>query len=235
MVEAINVDRSFVALVNCTVVYQGRASSILEPGTYLLIHKSDGTLLIHGATLFTPLNYQPPGAVLRLDGHRLFSTRKKETIQMLLSEVLWYKETEEISNHKIKISKTEKELRDYIVKENFPHMLAVYRCRRANQENEYKVKEVFIEHPTPYGPIDILMIDSDNTIHVIEVKRGKASLAACAQLQRYMRYYEEIGKPHVGWILSPEISSGAEKYCGKHGIWWQSVSHRPDSILTNCQ
>jgi RecB family endonuclease NucS len=214
MVEQVNVDMPFVLLADCSVKYDGRAASDLENGTYLILHKGDGTLLIHGAALFNPLNYQPPGAVMRRSGNTLISERKKETIVIAVSNLHWYKELRGLSAHKIKISKTERELRDSIIR-RLPELIGV------------QVSYSGIEHDTPRGKIDIFAIENGKPLyHVIEVKRNKAALSACAQLERYLGYYHDIEKPVKGWLMSPEISSGARSYCEARGLNWVKVVHQ---------
>src|SRR5947209_1248902 len=54
----------FILLADCQVTYEGRASSVLPRGHYLLVRKADGSFLVHGARLTTPLNYQGAGSRL---------------------------------------------------------------------------------------------------------------------------------------------------------------------------
>src|SRR4051812_3895718 len=54
----------FILLADCQVFYEGRASSVLPRGHYLLVRKADGSFLVHGARLTTPLNYQGAGSRL---------------------------------------------------------------------------------------------------------------------------------------------------------------------------
>jgi RecB family endonuclease NucS len=210
----IRVDRSFSLYAECTVDYLGRARSSLEPGNYLIIRKGDGSLMIHGPKKLRPLNYQPPGAILKHVGDQLISKRKDEIIIITILQIINYTEYEQWTDNKIQISMTENDLREQIIR-NVDSML------------DDNIIEITKEFATPYGPIDILAIGS--TYHVIEVKRGKAGIASCTQLLRYLGYFEEIGQPAVGWIMSPRIVGKAKTYLEERGCRWVSVQHSSQS------
>jgi len=196
----------------CTVNYDGRAKSTLENGKHLIIHKNDGTLLIHGGRLCTPLNYQPPGAIMYKKKNKLISKRNNEIIIIAINEIITYEELHQWSAKKIAISKTEKELRDHIV----AHFYEIF---------GFHPVEIYIEFATPVGHIDILAIDEYNIYHVIEVKRGKASLASCSQLERYSNYFIDIMKTVRDYLTSPDISKGALNYAKKVHQTWLKVEH----------
>lgn len=211
--KRIRVERSFTLFANCQVDYDGRAKSTLKSGNYLIIHKSDGTLLIHGGTLCTPRNYQPPGAILHKVGNVLLSIRKNEKIMITIKKVINYCEVNDWSDHKVNITRTERELCDYI----------------ANNINEvlgFKPIEVHVEFTTPVGRIDILVIDEYDIYHIIEVKRGKASLSTCSQLERYSNYFIEIMKNVCDYVASPDASQNAINYMNEQRQAWLQINHR---------
>jgi len=207
----IRVEQPFSLYADIDVTYNGRASSTLERGKYLIIHKSDGTLLIMGGSLYKPRNYQSPGAVLKINGNQLTSSRKDECISITVHQIISYVEYPEWSISRTKITKTERELRDRIAKfiRDFIPTAA----------------EVFIEFQTPVGNIDILVIDNDGLYNVIEVKRGKANLAACSQTNRYSDYFKSLGYCTKNYIASPSISQNALNYAEERGIIWLKVDH----------
>lgn len=222
-IHRIRVDRSFLLFATCSIIYEGRASSTCVSGDYLIIHKSDGTLLIHSGAKFNPLNYQSSGAVLKLEGNVLVSNRKKECIRITIEQIEFYHEPLDWSRNKINIFKTESDLCNSIVS-NLVNIL-----------NVSQWKELHTEFQTPYGPVDIVAIDYSDTYYVIEVKRNKASLAACAQLERYLKYFAEIKLPTRGVLMSPAISKGALDYCNKHNLMWRQVNHDPIHLQTQNQ
>jgi len=209
----IRVEQSFVLYANCRVDYNGRAKSFLEDGNFLIMHKSDGTLLIHGGTLCTPRNYQPPGAILKIDGGKLVSDRKDEKIVITINERLDYRELKEWATHKIDICKTEDDLRCYIA-DNAASLLGV------------TPKEIHKEFRTPVGPVDLLVIDDRDTYHVIEVKRGSASLQSVSQLTRYSDYFIDVEKNVCDYVASPKISKNALRLMGEQNQVWLQVDHQ---------
>ena len=211
--KRIRIEKSFTLYADCQVDYDGRAKSTLNHGNYLIIHKGDGTLLIHGGTLCTPRNYQPPGAILHKKGNKLTSVRKEETIVITIRKIWKYDEIDGWSNNRISITKTEKELQDYIV-DNFKNVLG------------FKPLEIHKEFITPVGNIDILAIDEYNIYHIIEVKRGKASLASCSQLERYSNYFIDIMKNVCDYIASPDASSNAVNYMDEQRQIWLQINHK---------
>lgn len=208
----IRVEQSFVLYAHCDVAYDGRAKSTLKSGNYLITHKNDGTIRIDGGALCTPLNYQPPGAILTKIGQQLISKRKNEQLIINLKEIHYYQELKNWSVNKINITKTESELRDYIYN-NIDIILNI------------QPVELFKEFKTPVGDVDILAIDKHDTYHVIEVKRGKANLATCSQLERYCNYFADIMKNVRDYIASPMISDNARRYALENHQTYLSIEH----------
>ncbi len=204
-----------ILYARCEVWYKGRAESYLAPGDYLIIRKKDGTLLIHGATLTTPLNYQPPGAELEYkrtpEGIILTSTRKKEVIKIKIQEVYTHLSADSWSNNKITLWGTEGHLREYVIKnidKYFPGHI-----------------DVSVEYNTPVGAVDLLVIQDkppERVYNVIELKRKKATLAACSQLGRYLQYFRTTMRViTIGYIFSPSITTNALthlQYNGSHHV-----------------
>lgn len=190
----------------CSVIYEGRASSILEVGNYLIICKQDGAVMIHGSTLLKPLNFQPPGAEIERTDNKIICRRNKEEIIINIESIHFSQALPGWSNNKIKLVRTEDDLRNKIIAD-LPYLLG------------RKIISTEKEHKTEYGPIDILAIDENQENIVIEVKRAKADIKACSQLERYLKVV-----PGEGWLMSPAISSGAHQYCRDHGLNWKEVS-----------
>lgn len=208
----IRVEQPFVLFAKCTVDYDGRAKSTLELGNYLVTHKSDGTILIQGGTLCTPRNYQPPKAILKMSKNGLVSTYRDEKIVIKIDKILFYKELLNWSSKKVDINKTEAQLSDKILL-NIDSILGV------------SIKESYREFKTPVGIIDILAIDANDVYHIIEVKRGKANLATCSQLNRYCHHFTDIKKNVKDYIASPDISDNALKFSKENFQTYLKVEH----------
>lgn len=207
----INTASSFILYADSEVYYSGRASSFLDRGRYIIIHKSDGSLLIHGSSKTTPINYQGPGAKLEYADNLLISKRKSETIKVIIYNIISYIPLEEWSNLSLKIEKTEKEL-----------VQKLYN----NWENYFNVKlvNIYLEYKSNLGPIDFLGIDNENTYHVVEVKRKTAVINHCSQLKRYLESLEEQNIKTIGYIASPKISKSALAYLEKHNYKWINLN-----------
>jgi RecB family endonuclease NucS len=200
----IDVTKSFILYAHCAISYDGRAKSELQPGNYVIIHKSDGTIMIHGGTLTIPLNYQPPGAVLKKTDNILTSSRKNETLTIRIYDIKHYYQINDWSTHKISIQYTEDDLREQIIR---------------NMDKYFtNVTGIHKEFPTPFGPVDLLIIQQDTSHNIIELKRKHANISACTQVERYVKYFIECNINCQGYIMCPSISKGALNYASNHNI-----------------
>src|SRR5215216_2718640 len=73
-----------VLQADCEVYYEGRASSALRRGHYLLIHKEDGSFQIHGSRLTVPLNYQPAGSRLYRTAEGYLCVSRREAMRVVV-------------------------------------------------------------------------------------------------------------------------------------------------------
>jgi len=192
----------------CNVQYDGRATSTLSDGKYLIIIKSDGSLIIHDNRMLKPKNYLGPKAKISIVDNQITAECKKEKITINLLEYTqlplsgW-------DNNSIELSRTEFELRDKLA-DNIEWYLGVVPVK---VEKEYKTK---------YGVIDLLVVDDCDVTHIIEVKRDKASVSACSQLYRY---YQNLGAARVkGYIASPRITDSAMMFLEEYGLKFVPVS-----------
>jgi RecB family endonuclease NucS len=68
---ALGEHRAVIAIGNCSVEYEGRASSKLEFGERIVIIKEDGSVLVHRPTDYSPVNWQPLNAALQSGIHTI--------------------------------------------------------------------------------------------------------------------------------------------------------------------
>ncbi len=191
----LNPSMGFILYARVTVEYNGRAKSIIGPSNLCVIHKLDGSLIIHGATSCMPINYQRPKSTLELVGSQLICTsgKKDEQIKITIHHIHHYQELEEWSRDKLTMTGTEKQLCDQI-------------CGRIDETLGVKTTYVDREVKVEFGSIDILAIDEANVRHVIEVKRARITTNAVFQLKKYcdsMRYKS------IGYVAAPDISPKA--------------------------
>lgn len=207
-----NVDcnSAFILYADCSVIYDGRARSTLERGRYLIIHKSDGALLIHNGAANQPVNYQGSKAKLSVDGDLLISVRKKERLEICVHEVINHTSLTSWSMSEIVIRDTEHDLVKKI-EQNWNDVIKI------------PVGRIEREFSTQYGPIDLAGISDDGTHVIVEVKRGKASLSHCSQLNRYNEHFTMKHIKCVCILASPQIGKNAHNYLRSHGYTWISV------------
>lgn len=188
----------------CSITYSGRAESTLEFGNYLIVYKKDGALLVHGALLSTPLNYQSPGAELFFLPRRILSKRKNERIEIALRKIHFHRELSDWSELSIKMTKTEEDLKQKFI---------------SQAGNYFKnIRTVQDEVTIPLGKIDVLIITEDDVYHVIELKRKKANIPACSQLLRYVDYFRKSNKKSTGYLVGPAVSKNVPDYLMKNGL-----------------
>lgn len=200
----------FVLYADCRVIYDGRASSVLERGHYLIIYKGDYSLSIHGSDKIVPRNYQGPGAKLTISGNKITSKRKSEVIEIEIFNILWEQQTLGWSNDQIKITRTEKDLVNKII---------------TNPEKYFGVAglKVMPEYQTDVGPIDIVAMN-ESDIFVVEVKRKRITLNNCTQLRKYIDAWPESETRVVHPCMAgPSINPKAEKYCSDRGFHYIHV------------
>jgi RecB family endonuclease NucS len=204
----------FFLYARCQVSYSGRAKSELQEGNYIIIHKEDGTLLVHGNSLYKPLNFQQSGATLEITDNKIISTRKKETITISIKEILHSYEINNWSDNKIILTGTENHLRQQIIN---------------NIANYFTdISDIQIEYRTPFGPVDLLII-TNGFYNILELKIRKAGLSACTQLERYVGYFKSISQPCCGYLVCPDITSNARKYLLEHGMKLLVIIHSSTS------
>lgn len=211
----------------CSVVYNGRASSVLETGNYLVLCKPDLCIAVHGGSFIKPLNYQNPGSKIELlkEGQEfddlcsnyfedekpqlvIYATNKKESLIVGVHEVISHKTYRGWDSNKIKLIRSERDLVNQIVARYdhyFPDIDAV---------------QVETEVPTPYGNVDIVLIDRQGVRYLVEVKRTVMSVAGCGQVARYAAYYTSKGIRNKQYVAAPTITANAMTYVQEHGQTW---------------
>lgn len=87
-----------------------------------------------------------------------------------------------------------------------------------------EIVDVNKEVRTPYGNIDLLIIDICEIHHIVEVKRRMATISGCGQVARYAKYFKRKGIKTREYLAAPSISKNAIEYCAKHGQLWVEAS-----------
>ena len=193
----------------CRVHYEGRAKSELGPGDRVIIIKPDGSFLIHQREKREPVNWQPPGSVVRLELRErpvLVSVRRKpkETLEVELEEVYLITVFQAEDYEELALTGSEAEMAELIFER--PEVI------------EPGFKPLHREKPTVGGIVDVLGVDRDGNLVVLELKRRRADLHAVSQLKRYVEALREEHGNVRGILVAPSLTSGARKLLEKEGL-----------------
>lgn len=219
--EALRVRRSreeTVLLVGeCSVKYEGRASSTLEPGDRVLLIKQDGSLQVHRPFDLSPVNWQPPGSILRLRIQdrsliiRAYNPRGRESLEIVFSKIALLAVLDLRDSGSFFLHASEEEMRSAILLQ--PSIL------------EEGFKPLAVERPIEPGFVDILGLDGRGTLTVVEVKRREAGKEAVLQLKRYVDSLRmETGKEIRGIIAAPGLARGAQRMLAALGLEFKFIS-----------
>ncbi|MCD6523955.1 MAG: endonuclease NucS [Thermococcus sp.] len=212
--SAVSSEGILTIFARCRVHYDGRAKSELGPGDRVIIVKPDGSFLIHQKEKREPVNWQPPGSVVRLELREkpvLVSVRRKprETLEVELEEVYLITVFHAEDYEELALTGSEAEMAEFIF-EN-PEVI------------ELGFKPLYREKPIKHGIVDVLGVDSEGNIVVLELKRRRADLHAVSQLKRYVETLREEHEKVRGILVAPSLTSGAKKLLEKEGLEFRKL------------
>lgn len=209
--------RTVIIVGKCTVDYQGRASSRLEPGERVILFKPDGSALIHRPKDYSPVNWQPAGSIFttRLLENglniRVYRRKEKESMEINLTKITMVSVLDLVDTGEFTLYATEKDMQEAILFK--PELL------------EKGFRPITKEKAVDPGFIDILGLDKDHTLTVVEIKRVKASKDAVNQLKKYMDVIHLDENRHVrGILVAPEIANGAQELLNEYGYEFKQIS-----------
>lgn len=201
----------------CSVKYEGRASSTLEPGERIVMIKSDGSVQVHRPFELSPVNWQPSGSILRIGIHegvlnvRAYNQREKESLEVIFTRLMLLALLGLRDAGSFFLHASEEEMRSAILLQ--PSLL------------EEGFKPISIERPIEPGFIDILGLDVRGTLTVVEVKRRDAGRDAVLQLKRYVDSLKmETGREVRGIIAAPGLAKGAQSLLTALGFEFKVLS-----------
>lgn len=199
---AIDENNCIMIIGCCSVKYEGRARSTLEPGERVVFIKEDKALLIHRGQGYKPVNWQPSSSYITIsiddDVLRIRSVRRKPhevidisftDIEILLTFIL--KDDGEFS-----LYVSERDIQRVLIKE--PGLI----------EADFTLLDY--EKQIDPGFIDMYGIDSQGNLVVIEIKRAKANKYAVLQLSRYLQSIKLTTERNVrGLLIADTITKSA--------------------------
>lgn len=209
--EALSKRRNLILVGNCSVEYQGRARSLLEPGERIVLVKSDGAMLVHRPTGSEPVNWQPSGCMFRStlspEAFVLHATRKNpdESLAVFFTDIQIMIAAKLVDIGDFNLHVSEKELQKVI----FAHPSLLLS----------DLKPITYEKKIEPGFIDIYGLDSAGRLVVAELKRVRAGKAAVLQLARYVEYVKGTTPLEVrGVLAAPQIAKGVQAMVSVLGL-----------------
>lgn len=209
--------RTIIVVGNCSVDYEGRASSRLEPGERMILFKSDGSALVHRTREYAPVNWQPPGSLFRtrIDEGRLvvrvFRRKEKEVLEIVMDRVLLVAVLDLVDAGEFYLYASEKDMKQAILLQ--PSLI------------EEGFRPLKAERPVEPGFIDILGVDGENVLTVVEIKRKAANKEAVLQLKKYLDVFKIDADREVrGILVAPELARGAQKMLAALGLEFKALS-----------
>ena len=205
-----------LVIARCSVDYTGRLNAHLPLATRLLVHKGDGSLLVHSdGGSYKPLNWMSPPCTLTIEEPdadsdvveqwRVTHTKTGDALVVKIHEVI------HDSTHELGIDPG---LQKDGVEADLQRLLA---------EQVEVIGDgltlVRREFPTAIGPVDLLLRDPAGGTIAVEVKR-RGDIDGVEQLTRYL---ELLGRdPHLapvtGVFAAQEIKPQARVLAGDRGI-----------------
>ncbi len=208
-----------LVIARCSVDYSGRLSAHLPLATRLLVHKADGSLLVHSdGGSYKPLNWMSPpcrlvveepeeGAASAgvIEQWRVTHTKTGDALVVRIHEVI------HDSAHELGVDPG---LQKDGVEADLQRLLA----EQVGLIGE-ELTLVRREFPTAIGPVDLLLRDPAGGTVAVEVKR-RGDIDGVEQLTRYL---ELLGRdPHLapvaGVFAAQEIKPQARVLATDRGI-----------------
>jgi len=209
-----------LVIARCSVQYTGRLNAHLPLATRLLVHKGDGSLLVHSdGGSYKPLNWMSPPCSLTVETPeddpdveeqvveqwRVVHAKSGDTLVVRLYEVL------HDSSHELGVDPG-------LVKDGVEADLQRLLAEQVEVIGD-DLTLVRREFPTAIGPVDLLLRDPAGGTIAVEVKR-RGDIDGVEQLTRYL---ELLGRdPHLapvtGVFAAQEIKPQAKVLAADRGI-----------------
>ncbi|MDQ1129978.1 endonuclease NucS [Microbacterium sp. SORGH_AS_0888] len=208
-----------LVIARCSVDYTGRLNAHLPLATRLLVHKGDGSLLVHSdGGSYKPLNWMSPPCSLAteepgeeeagagvVEVWRVTHKKTGDALRVQIYEVL------HDSSHELGVDPG-------LVKDGVEADLQRLLAEQVELIGE-GLSLVRREFPTAIGPVDLLLRDPAGGTIAVEVKR-RGDIDGVEQLTRYL---ELLGRdPHLapvrGVFAAQEIKPQAKVLATDRGI-----------------
>lgn len=208
-----------LVIARCSVDYTGRLNAHLPLATRLLVHKGDGSLLVHSdGGSYKPLNWMSPPCSLSLeqpdeadveDGvierWRVTHAKTGDALLVRIHEVV------HDSSHELGVDPG-------LIKDGVEADLQRLLAEQVSVVGE-GLRLVRREYPTAIGPVDLLLRDDAGGTVAIEVKR-RGDIDGVEQLTRYLELLnrDPLLAPVTGIFAAQEIKPQARVLATDRGI-----------------
>ncbi|NLT25120.1 MAG: endonuclease NucS [Microbacteriaceae bacterium] len=208
-----------LVIARCSVDYVGRLTAHLPEATRLLIHKADGSLLVHSdGGSYKPLNWMSPPCTLEVveltEEQRLAGviecwevSHRKSGDKLRVSIFEW------VSDERFELGLDPGLTKDG-VESHLQELLAAQIERLGDG-----CTLVRREHMTAIGPVDILARDAEGAAIAVEIKR-RGEIDGVEQLTRYLELMnrDPLLAPVRGVFAAQEIKPQARTLAEDRGI-----------------
>lgn len=207
-----------VVIAHCSVDYSGRLTAHLPPATRLLIHKNDGSLLVHSdGGSYKPLNWMAPPCTLTTitpsEAEReagvveVWKVTHQKTADLLVVSIYDI-------HHELHYALGDD---PGLIKDGVESQLQALVAAQLDAI-DHNLTLIRREFPTAIGPVDILARSSEGTV-AIEIKR-RGDIDGVEQLTRYL---DLLGRdpaltPVRGVFAAQEIAPQAKTLAADRGI-----------------
>jgi RecB family endonuclease NucS len=208
-----------LVIARCSVDYTGRLTAHLPLATRLLVHKGDGSLLVHSdGGSYKPLNWMSPPCTLTVeepdeDAASVGVTEQWRVTHKKSGDALVVKIYEVIhdTSHDLGVDPG-------LIKDGVEADLQRLLAEQVSVVGE-GLTLVRREYPTAIGPVDLLLRDDNGGTIAIEVKR-RGDIDGVEQLTRYLELLnrDPLLAPVSGVFAAQEIKPQARVLATDRGI-----------------
>jgi RecB family endonuclease NucS len=214
--EALAQHKALVLVGNCWVDYIGRASSRLEAGERVIMVKDDGSVLVHRASGYEPVNWQPPGCMFQtriVDGVlqvRAVRRQPREAVHIFFDRVYLAAALSLADVGEFSLYASEEDMQKAILAQ--PSLI------------EVGFKPISYEKKVEPGFVDVYGVDKDGKFVVVEIKRKTAGREAALQLAKYVEAIRGMVNQEVRGILAaPNIAKGVQRLLASLGLDYKAL------------
>jgi RecB family endonuclease NucS len=208
--------KTLIMAGKCSVHYEGRAKSTLEPGERLLIIKEDGSLLVHRPVGYEPVNWQPSGSVFHVQSKpnaiEVHAVRQKprENVRVTFNEVFMVSALSLMDSGEFALHASEQEMHKAILLK--PSLL------------EEGFKPISYEKKVEPGFVDVYGVDKQGKLVVVEVKRKTAGKDAVLQLSRYIEAIKgKADRELRGVLVAPSLGKDVQRLLVTLGLEFKAL------------